>query len=104
MIKTKRNRPQKIREVYAELRSVLGDYAEPGEILECASLVVSVHEKLSRNVRCDARQGRTPFVELPLSELYARHPWKLVCEEVRPDSDYSTTKTPAALIDKLQAA
>ena len=82
------NRPQKVKQVYIELRQALGQAAEPSELLECAAMLVSISEKQVGVPRCGTDEGRTPFEELPLDQLYERWPWRLVCQEVRVEDDY----------------
>ena len=97
------NRPQKVKQVYAELRRTLGPAAKPSELLECAATLVSISEKQVGVPRCATNEGRTPFEELPLDQLYTRYPWKLVCQEVRIDDDYATNENPTSIINHLCA-
>jgi len=97
------NRPQKVRQVYIELRRALGPAAEPSELLECAAMLVSISEKQVGVPRCATSESRTPFEELPLDQLYARWPWKLVCQEVRVEDDYEAREDPTSIINQLCA-
>jgi len=96
-----RNRPQQVREIYDELRSALGSSAEPDELLECAAMLVKISERQVGTPRYNFREGRTPFEELSLHELYSSCPWRLVCEEVRVEDDFVGRQTPSALFDEL---
>ena len=95
------NRPQKVRRIYGELRRALGTVAEPSELLECAAMLVSISEKQVGVPRCATNEGRTPFEELPLDQLYERWPWKVVCQEVRVEDDYEGREDPSSIINQL---
>ena len=97
------NRPQKVKRIYIELRRAVGPLAKPSELLECAAMLVSISEKQVGIPRCATNEGRTPFEELPLDQLYARHPWKLVSQEVRVEDDYEIRENPTSIIDQLCA-
>ena len=97
------NRPQKVKRVYVELRQALGPIAEPSELLECAAMLVNISEKQVGVPRCATHEGRTPFEELPLDQLYSRWPWKLVCQEVRVEDDFEVREDPSSIINQLCA-
>ena len=95
------SKPQQIREVYAELKDVLGDSHNSSEVLECAALIVDLASDRKYGLRCGTSDGRTPFVELPLDILYSSWGWKLVCQEFKTEDDYVVAQRPLDLIDNL---
>ena len=97
------NRPQKVKEIYRELRRVLGSHVAPSELLECAGMIVKISERDVGAPRCSTSVGRTPFVELPLDQLYERWPWKIVCQEVPSDDDFEVREDPSSIIERLCA-
>lgn len=97
------NRPQKVKRIYIELRRSLGPEAEPSELLECAAMLVNISDKQVGTPRSATNEGRTPFEELPLDQLYERWPWKLVCQEVLVEDDYKVREDPASIINQLCA-
>jgi hypothetical protein len=66
-------------------------------------MFVSISEKQMGIPRCATSEGRTPFEELPLDQLYERWPWKLVCQEVRVEDDYAGREDPTSIINQLCA-
>ena len=97
------NRPQKVKEIYVELRRALGPEAKPSELLECAAMLVSISEKQVGLPRCSTSEGRTPFEELPLDQLYSRWPWRLVSQEYRVEDEYEVREEPESVISQLCA-
>ena len=73
----------------------LGPAAKPSELLElCRNARQHIGETSRRTEMCTTTDGRTPFEELPLDQLYSRWPWKLVCQEVRVEDDYASQRRP----------
>jgi hypothetical protein len=95
------SKPQKVREVYAELKDALDDEHSSSDVLECAALIVELADERTRGPRCGTSDGRTPFVELPLDVLYSNWGWRLVCQELKSEDDYVVRQKPEDLIDQL---
>ena len=75
------NRPDQIRQIYAELRRTLGS-ASAGDLLRLAALIVRTYrspEKLDRSFR----DGRRPFVELELDNAMKDGGWRILAYEAR---------------------
>lgn len=75
------NRPQKIRQVYAELRSALGQDVPSHEVLSASSRLVDIVD--GRHTQPGARQGspRPTFEELPLDKAFADGGWRIMKRE-----------------------
>ena len=58
------SRPQKVREVYAELKSIMGKTMSRSDLLECAWLIIRSADGHDIRPRYDLRTGPTPFEEL----------------------------------------
>ena len=96
-------KPQKIREIYAELKSACGGVMSPGELLECASLIVSASEDTLYEPKVELRTGRVPFSELPLDQVIENYPWKVVSREMVWEDDFMPHVPRQVLIDQCLA-
>lgn len=82
------NKPQQVRQIYAELQSVYGGEIPAHELLECASLIADAAEDSIRPSGNTAHLGRTPFSELPVNEVMERWSWRIVSQEYAADDDF----------------
>jgi hypothetical protein len=96
-------RPQKVREVYLELKQVLGEQVAAGELLACASQLVRIAEKDEVEPRYGADNGPVPFEETTLDVLFDRWGWKLVSQDSYSQDDAVSCRDHARLIDQLFA-
>ncbi len=79
-------KPQKVREIYAELKSACGDLMSSSDLLECASLIVNASEDTLYEPRVEYRTGRIPFSELPVYQVFEKWSWKVLeCEMIWED-------------------
>ena len=95
------NRPQRVREVYAELKEIMGNTMSPADLLECAWLIVRSADGYDIRPRYDLRTGTTPFEELPLDVLFDKWSWRLVCRDYQPEEPYTPHERPEDLLDQL---
>lgn len=95
------SRPQKVRNVFAELKAVMGQTMSSSDLIECARLIVSCAEGNDVRKRYDLRVGATPFEELSLDTLYDRYSWKLMCQDYRSEDQYTPRQRPGELIEQL---
>lgn len=88
---------KKVREIYAELKSVFGDEMSSRYLLECASRIVeaSVHSLHEPNL--DLSVSLVPFSELPVDVVMERYGWELMNRELMFEDDF----IPRAPIDVL---
>ena len=98
------NRPQKIREIYAELRDVTNGTISSAELLECAAVMVRSAEGYDIRPRYDLHTGPTPFEELSLDVLVEKWGWKLVCRDLPQEAEYFHCDSPARLVTQLLEA
>ena len=96
-------KPQKVREIYAELKSVYGEVMTSRELLECASLMVEASEDSLYEPKTDLRMGRTPFVELPINMIIEDWGWKVVNREMVWDDDYIPHESQSVMIERCLA-
>ena len=95
------NRPNRVKQVYVELKEALHERASDQEILECAALIVEVAEDQTRNTRCSVSTGRTSFVELPLDVLFSNWGWRLVCQEIKEDENYAVRQRAEDIVQRI---
>ena len=75
------NRPQKIKEIYRELRMMLGEKFPAHELLESATLLVEVVED-DYSMTADRLQDFwIPFREKSVDEVIANDGWKVLSNE-----------------------
>ena len=95
------SQPRKVREVYAELKAMLGDTASSTELLECAAMMVEVAKGKDRR-RFGMMVPRATFDELPLDEVFGRWQWRLVTREYSGDEEaVHVYQDPDQMIDQL---
>ncbi|MEM1189955.1 MAG: hypothetical protein AAGI72_15595 [Pseudomonadota bacterium] len=82
------NKPQKVREIYAELRGVYGDEVPANELLECASMIVDASEPVVKAPVTQIDHWRKPFDELPVYEVMEQWAWRMMCSECGADEAY----------------
>lgn len=99
------SQPKKVKEVYVELKAMLGDSASSAELLECAGMMVELANGKDRR-RFGAMTPRATFDELPLDEVFSRRQWQLVMREYRGDEEaIEVYRDPAQIINQVfQAA
>ncbi len=90
---------EKIREVYAELKTVFADEMTAREILECASLIVEATEESIYEPALQSRQGRLPFSELPVNVIFQDWGWRILNREVVWEDDFSPKVSERDLIE-----
>lgn len=92
-------KPEKIREVYAELKTVFAEDMTAREILECASLIVEATEESIYEPALQSRQGRLPFSELPVNVIFQDWGWRILNREVVWEDDFSPKVSERDLIE-----
>jgi len=98
------NKPRQVREVYAELKGMLGDVANAAELMECAGLIVETANG-NDSRRFGAMSPRASFDELPLDVVFSQWQWRLIMREFRSDEEpMELYRDPEQLIDQLFAA
>ena len=90
---------EKIREVYAELKTVFAEDMTAREILECASLIVEATEESIYEPALQSRQGRLPFSELPVNVIFQDWGWRILNREVVWEDDFSPKVSERDLIE-----
>jgi hypothetical protein len=75
------NRPTQIRDVFRELRAVLGSGVSAREILECAALIVDVASDPAKEPEYDTVEGRLPFSQWALDMAIADGGWRVLYHE-----------------------
>ena len=90
---------EKIREVYAELKTVFAEDMTAREILECASLMVGAAEASIYEPALQSRQGRLPFSELPIHVVFRDWGWRILNREVVWEDDFSPQVSEKDLIE-----
>jgi hypothetical protein len=95
------SQPRKVREVYAELKAMLGDSVSSAELLECAGMMVEVANGKDRR-RFGMMTPRATFDELPLDVVFGQWQWRLVVREYRGDEEQvEVYHDPNQMIDQL---
>ena len=75
-------RPQKVKQVYQELRMMLGDEYPAHELLESAALLIEVMEEDNSKPAKRKQDAWVPIYEKPLEKVFTDDRWKnLSCEE-----------------------
>ncbi len=82
------NKSQKIKAIYREMKTVMGDTMTSREILESAHLFLETNEKIENESLTDFGIVRTPFVELPVNEVMNKWEWKVLNRECFFEDDY----------------
>jgi hypothetical protein len=82
------NKSQKIKAIYREMKTVMGDTMTTREILESAHLFLETNEKIENESLIDFGTVRTPFVELPVDEVMSKWEWKVLNRECFFEDDY----------------
>jgi hypothetical protein len=72
------NRPSKVRQIYAELRSVLGDEMTSQEVLQTAALLVDLFEENKSFNNFGLREQRATFDEMPVDVAFSDGGWKVL--------------------------
>jgi hypothetical protein len=93
-------KPEKVREIYAELKSVYGVAMTSRELLECASLMVQASEDSLYEPKTDFRVGRSPFSELPVNMIIENWSWKVMNREMIWDDDYIPHEPQSVMIER----
>jgi hypothetical protein len=75
------NRPQKVKEIYNELRLMLGDEYSPQELLESAALLIEVVEDDYSMTFDKLQDFYIPFNEKAVDEIIATDGWKVLSNE-----------------------
>ena len=95
------NQPTQVRQVYAELKDMLGDTASSADLLECAGLIVETANGKDRR-RFGMMSPRASFDELPLDVVFGQWQWRLVVREFRSEEEpVEIYQDPNRLIDQL---
>jgi len=96
-------KPDKVREVYLELRRALGTTVSSRELLSCAAQLVEVADARPHDKGQDSRTGRVAFDELPLDVLFDQWAWRLVSQGFESDDEVVANEHHEILIDRLFA-
>jgi hypothetical protein len=75
------NLPQKVKEIYRELRMMLGDEFPAQELLESAALLVEVVEDNYSMTAYRLQDFWVPFTEKSVDEVIANDGWKVLSNE-----------------------
>jgi hypothetical protein len=75
------NRPTKLRAIYQELRTALGDQVPAGEILYSATKLVELATEENLGVLTSLREPRPTREELPVDEAISDGGWRLLSQE-----------------------
>ena len=75
------NRPQKVNQIYLELRAELGDKIPAHELLRSAALLVAVVKGDGPATGAVHHSPRATFDEKPLDEAMADGGWKILARE-----------------------
>jgi hypothetical protein len=75
------NRPQKVKEIYSELRLMLGDKYSPQELLESAALLIEVVEDDYSMTFDKLQDFYVPFKEKSVDEIIATDGWNVLSNE-----------------------
>ena len=75
------NRPVKIRLVYRELRTVLGDELSAKEALRSAALLVELFDKDDADFGASTQEQRATFDELPVDVALSDGGWRILSRE-----------------------
>ena len=97
------NKPKKVRQIYAELQRVYGGDISAHELLECASLLADASEDSISSGGVTLHNGRTPFSELPVTEVMERWSWRIVSQDYVENDDYMPHMAQDVLIDHALA-
>lgn len=100
------NRSKKLRSVYAELKSALGDDLSSQELLDCAAMMVDASEDSIIEPSLSSHSGRLPFSELPVNQVIENYGWKILNRECLWEDDYMPPQSNQQLIEEclLRAA
>lgn len=82
------NKPKKVRQIFAELQRVYAGEIPTQELLECASLIADASEDSISKSGNTVFHGRTPFSELPVSEVIENWSWHVVCQDHLGEDDF----------------
>jgi hypothetical protein len=99
----KMQKPQKVREVYAELKLAFGDEMSARELLECASQIVNASEDTLYDPNVEYRRGRVPFAELPVNLVMENWSWKVLNREMVWEDDFMPQVPKQVLIEQCLA-
>ena len=97
------NKPRKVRQIYAELQRVYRTDISAHELLECASLIADASEDSIRSGGVTVHHGRTPFSELPVTEVMERWSWRIVSQDYTESDDYMPAVSQDVLIEHILA-
>jgi hypothetical protein len=86
------NRSKKVREVYIELRSALGDHATSTEALEYAGSLVDLFSCPAYETKFDLRTGGLPFSQWALDAAMADGGWRILSLETQCEEDLMTAQ------------
>ena len=82
------NKATKVRQVYHELRQVVGDRASAREVLEYAHSLVKLFATDDAVPACDLRTGGLPFENWALDVAFADGGWRVFLYEMRHNGAY----------------
>ncbi len=97
------NKPNKVRQIFAELQRVYAGDIPAHELLECASLIAEASEDSIRETRVSLHAGRTPFAELPVDEVMAKWSWRVVNQEYGGGDDFMPQVSQEVLFEQALA-
>ena len=97
-------KPQKVREVYAELKLAFGDEMSARELLGCASQIVNASEDTLYDPNVEYRRGRVPFAELPVNLVMENWSWKVLNREMVWVDDFMPQVPKQVLIEQCLAS
>ena len=93
------NRSKKLRRVYAELKSALGNDLSSQELLDCAAMMVDASEDSIFEPSLSSHTGRTPFSELPVNDVIENYGWKVMNRECFWEDDFMPSQSNQQLIE-----
>ena len=95
------NKPQKIREIYSELKNVLGDEFPSHEVVECAArLVDASDDSLYEPKTYLGAGGPIPYSEMSVDQVIENCPWKVVSREWTGEDDFMPYVPKQVLIEQ----
>src|SRR4051794_343568 len=75
------NRSQQIRQIYAELRTAVGNQATAGELLDCATSIAEAYREDDATGLGRGSAGRSPFWAEPLDSAFEDGGWRVMAFE-----------------------
>ena len=106
------NRPQKVRAIFQELKSALGSEIPTTELLEAASAMVSIHDRVTDSTpKASIADNDRSFESIETGIAMADGGWRVMDKErelmrnfyMQNDSEYAEFQDFAELLDRIAA-